>query len=219
MDMQILKRLWRFIVRMDVVSILIVVLLGLAALGSCFPPLPSSIEANPTSFSLWQAQARMRYGAFMDILISAGAFRFFRSPLFLLSLAILTTSTLICTLDRWKAVWRRTFHHEISCSAAASDPRFPPLTFEELDQVSIESSVLSPLRRITDINEIQVGTHGLVIYYAGSQGVLLPQVPVEEGWDPQAFLENLWFKVRLPSNSLQAKPTMYTITALVFGEE
>ncbi|KPK88946.1 MAG: hypothetical protein AMJ88_18255, partial [Anaerolineae bacterium SM23_ 63] len=118
MDMQILKRLWHFIVRMDVVSILIVVLFGLAALGSCFPQLSSSTEANPTNFSLWQAQARTRYGALMDILTSVGVFHFFRSPLFLLSLSILAASTLICTLDRWKAVWRQTFHHEISCSDA-----------------------------------------------------------------------------------------------------
>jgi cytochrome c biogenesis protein len=118
MGMQILKRLWRFIVRMDVVSILIVVPLGLAAIGSCFPQLPSSIETDPTNFSLWQTQARMRYGAFVDMLTSAGAFHFFHSPLFLLSLAVLVVSTLICTLDRWKALWRRTFLHEISYSDA-----------------------------------------------------------------------------------------------------
>jgi AmmeMemoRadiSam system protein B/AmmeMemoRadiSam system protein A len=108
---------------------------------------------------------------------------------------------------------------EMAASAATSDPRFPPLTFEELAQVSIEISVLSPLKRITDIDEVQVGTHGLVIYYAGAQGVLLPQVPVEQGWDRQAFLENLCLKAGLPSDCWQAQPTLYTFTALVFGEE
>jgi cytochrome c biogenesis protein ResB len=119
MDMQILKWLWRFIVRMDVVSILIVLLLGLAVLGSCFPQLPSRFESDQTTFSLWQTQARICYGAFTDILTSIGVFHFFRSPMFLFSLAIVAASTLICTLDRWKSVWRRTFRHEISCTDAA----------------------------------------------------------------------------------------------------
>jgi cytochrome c biogenesis protein ResB len=118
MGMQILKRLWRFIVRMDVVSILIALPLVLAALGSCFPQLSLSIESDQTNLSLWQAQARTRYGSFTDILTSVGVFHFFRSPVFLSSLAILAASTLICTLDRWKAVWRRTFHQEIGCSDA-----------------------------------------------------------------------------------------------------
>jgi cytochrome c biogenesis protein ResB len=118
MVMQILKRLWHFIVRMDVVSILIALPLVLAALGSCFPQLPFNIESDQTNLSLWQAQARTRYGAFTDILTSIGVFHFFRSPVFLSSIAILAASTLICTLDRWKAVWRRTFHREIACSDA-----------------------------------------------------------------------------------------------------
>lgn len=118
MDMQIIKRLWRFLVRMDVVSILIVLLLILAALGSCFPQLPPSIETDPASLSLWQARAHTRYGTLTNTLISIGVFHIFRSPLFILSLVILSLSTLICTLDRWKAVWRRTFHYEIACSDA-----------------------------------------------------------------------------------------------------
>ena len=108
---------------------------------------------------------------------------------------------------------------EMAASAATSDPRFPPLTFEELDQVSIEISVLSPLRRITDIDLIEVGKHGLVIHQSGRQGVLLPQVAAEEGWDRQAFLENLCLKAGLPFDCWQAQPILYTFTALVFGEE
>ncbi len=118
MDMQILKRLWRFIVRMDVVSILIVLMLGLAALGSLFPQLSPEIETDSSTLSLWQEQIQNRYGAFTEILFSLGMFHFFRTPLFILVLVILALSTLICTLDRWKAVWRRTFHRQISCSDA-----------------------------------------------------------------------------------------------------
>jgi len=108
---------------------------------------------------------------------------------------------------------------EMAVSAATSDPRFPQLTLEELEQVSIEISVLSPLRRITDIEQIEVGTHGLVIIQAGRQGVLLPQVPIEQGWDREVFLENLCLKAGLPSDCWTEKPALYTFTALVFEEE
>lgn len=107
---------------------------------------------------------------------------------------------------------------ELAIAAATSDPRFPPLSSEELDEVSIEISVLSPLQRITDTRQIEVGTHGLVILQAGRQGVLLPQVPVEEGWDREEFLENLCLKAGLMPNCWTSQPALYTFTATVFGE-
>ncbi len=108
---------------------------------------------------------------------------------------------------------------EIAVSAATSDPRFPPMAADELDKVSIEISVLSPLRRITDIDQIKVGTHGLVVVQGGRQGVLLPQVPVEQGWDREEFLENLCLKAGLPSDCWTGRPALYAFTAVVFGEE
>ena len=108
---------------------------------------------------------------------------------------------------------------EMAVSAATSDPRFPQLTLEELEQVSIEISILSPLKRITEFEQIEVGTHGLVIIHAGQRGVLLPQVPVEQGWDREVFLENLCLKAGLPPDCWTEKPTLYTFTALVFDEE
>ncbi len=107
---------------------------------------------------------------------------------------------------------------EMAVSAATSDPRFPPLTAEELDEVSIEISVLSPLRRVTDIEQIQVGTHGLMIVQNGQRGVLLPQVPVEQGWNREEFLENLCLKAGLPGNCWTEQPILYAFTALVFEE-
>jgi cytochrome c biogenesis protein ResB len=103
---------------MDVVSILIILLLSLAALGSLFPQLPSKIETDLSKLSVWQEHVHMRYGALTEILTLFGVFHFFGTPLFILLLIILSLSTLICTLDRWKAVWRRTFHSEIGCSDA-----------------------------------------------------------------------------------------------------
>jgi AmmeMemoRadiSam system protein A len=107
---------------------------------------------------------------------------------------------------------------EMAVAAATSDPRFPPLTAEELEQTSIEISILSPLRRITDTQQVEVGTHGLVILQAGQQGVLLPQVPVENGWDREEFLENLCLKAGLPDDCWADRPTLYAFTAMVFEE-
>lgn len=107
---------------------------------------------------------------------------------------------------------------EMAVAAASSDPRFDPLTAEELDEVSIEISVLSPLRRITEPQQIQVGTHGLVLVQGGRQGVLLPQVPVEKGWSRDEFLANLCLKAGLPANCWAEQPALYTFTAAVFGE-
>jgi AmmeMemoRadiSam system protein B/AmmeMemoRadiSam system protein A len=108
---------------------------------------------------------------------------------------------------------------EMAVAAATEDSRFPPLTVEELDEVDIEISVLSPLRRVTDIEQIEVGTHGLVIVKAGQQGVLLPQVPVEEGWDREEFLEHLCLKAGLLPNCWTEQPALYAFTAVVFGEK
>lgn len=108
---------------------------------------------------------------------------------------------------------------ELAVSAATSDPRFPPLTAEELDEVNVEISVLSPMRRLTDTQQIEIGTHGLVILQNGRQGVLLPQVPVDEGWDREEFLEHLCIKANLAPDCWTDQPTLYSFTAAVFGEK
>ncbi len=107
---------------------------------------------------------------------------------------------------------------EMAVAAATEDPRFPPLTREELERVHLEISVLSPLRRLTDPTQIEVGTHGLLIVKGGQQGLLLPQVAVEEGWDREAFLEGLCRKAGLPAGCWREGATLYTFTAVVFGE-
>jgi AmmeMemoRadiSam system protein B/AmmeMemoRadiSam system protein A len=107
---------------------------------------------------------------------------------------------------------------EMAVAAATADPRFPPLTAEELDAVNIEISILSPLRRLSDVRDIQVGVHGLVILSAGRQAVLLPQVALEQGWDRQEFLDNVCLKAGLFPNCWNESATLYTFTAVVFGE-
>jgi AmmeMemoRadiSam system protein B/AmmeMemoRadiSam system protein A len=107
---------------------------------------------------------------------------------------------------------------QAAVSAATQDPRFPPLTLEELNQITIEISVLSPLSRVRELEDIQVGKHGLLIASGGQQGVLLPQVATEEGWTREEFLRGLCRKAGLPEDAWQHGAALYTFTAIVFGE-
>jgi AmmeMemoRadiSam system protein B/AmmeMemoRadiSam system protein A len=101
--------------------------------------------------------------------------------------------------------------------AAFRDPRFPPVKEKELPELDIEISVLTPLRRITDVREIEVGKHGIYIIKGGWSGLLLPQVATEYGWDRQAFLEHTCQKAGLPSNAWKEKDAeIYIFSADIF---
>jgi AMMECR1 domain-containing protein len=84
--------------------------------------------------------------------------------------------------------------------------------------VKLEISILSPLHRVTDLNAIRVGTDGLMIVKYGARGVFLPQVPVQEGWDRDAYLENLCLKAGLERGCWRENASLYSFTAFVFGE-
>ena len=88
-----------------------------------------------------------------------------------------------------------------AASAATGDPRFPCVTVAELTEIGIEISVLSPLRRVTDPVEIQVGVHGLHISRGDRRGLLLPQVATEFGWDREMFLRQTCMKAGLPPDA------------------
>lgn len=107
---------------------------------------------------------------------------------------------------------------QMAAAAATEDPRFSPLALEELGDVTLEVSVLSPFFRLTDLERIQVGVHGLMILAAGQQGLILPQVAVEEGWDRDAYLEALCQKAGLGPGCWQEGAAIYAFTAQVFGE-
>jgi AmmeMemoRadiSam system protein A len=106
---------------------------------------------------------------------------------------------------------------DTAVSAASRDPRFPPVSNEELNQLSIKISILSPLVQVEDILEIEVGVHGVMIIHAGRRGILLPQVPVERGWDRKTFLENVCLKAGLPPDTWKEMPDLYSFTTLEFG--
>jgi len=104
--------------------------------------------------------------------------------------------------------------------AAFGDPRFPPLKKEELSQLHIEISALSPMIPCPNPQQVKVGVHGLLLTGRGRSGVLLPQVPVEQGWDLKEYLDYICVKAGLSPGSYEAPDTqLYTFTAIVFGEE
>ena len=88
----------------------------------------------------------------------------------------------------------------IAGRAAIADPRFSPVTEDELVGIQIEISILSPLKEISSIEEIFVGTHGLFIQAGMFRGLLLPQVAVAQRWNRIQFLEETCIKAGLPPN-------------------
>jgi hypothetical protein len=106
---------------------------------------------------------------------------------------------------------------EMADAAAFRDPRFTPVKEKELSELDFEISVLTPLKRTTDVNDIQVGKHGIYIKKGWYSGLLLPQVATEYGWDRQAFLEHTCQKAGLPSNAWKEKDTeLYIFSADIF---
>lgn len=108
----------------------------------------------------------------------------------------------------------------MAVAAATEDPRFPAMQSEELDQAHIEISVLTPMKRISDPQSVIVGEHGLYIRKNYLSGLLLPQVPVEWGWDRETFLSQTCRKAGLPETAWKDPDTeIYCFTAEVFGED
>jgi AmmeMemoRadiSam system protein B/AmmeMemoRadiSam system protein A len=107
---------------------------------------------------------------------------------------------------------------EAAIYAATRDPRFPPVTAEETKELEFEISVLTPLREIFNPALVQVGRHGIVISRDGQQGVLLPQVPVENSWDRETFLQEGCLKAGLPSDAWRKGAQIFVFEAIVFHE-
>jgi AmmeMemoRadiSam system protein A len=106
---------------------------------------------------------------------------------------------------------------ETAVSAAFQDTRFLPVTLEESSRLQIEISVLSPMFPIS-ADQVEVGTHGLLIRKGGRSGLLLPQVPLEYGWDRLMFLQQTCYKAGLPPDAWQHGAALEAFTAEVFGE-
>lgn len=107
---------------------------------------------------------------------------------------------------------------ETAVAAAMHDTRFSPVTPEELPKLEYEISVLSPLQTI-DPEDVEVGKHGLVVTFGGRRGLLLPQVPVEHGWDRETFLSQTCVKAGLPQDAWERGAEVQAFTAEIFGSE
>ena len=108
---------------------------------------------------------------------------------------------------------------ECAISAAVGDPRFVPITGDELSVIDFEISVLAPMQRVIDINEIEVGKHGLLVSKRGYRGLLLPQVATAYGWDRETFLRETCRKAGLRYDDWKDGATIHRFNAFVFGEK
>jgi AmmeMemoRadiSam system protein A len=108
-----------------------------------------------------------------------------------------------------------------AADAASEDPRFPPVTLQELSELSVEVSVLGPLEPIDphDPEAIALGRHGLVAEQDDRRGLLLPQVATEWGWTAEQFLRQTCVKAGLPPDAWQRGARISRFEAEVFGDE
>jgi len=107
---------------------------------------------------------------------------------------------------------------ETAIYAATQDPRFPPVDAAEVRELAYEISVLMPAKEIADPALVVVGRHGIVISQGGRKGVLLPQVPVENGWDRETFLAQGCIKAGLASDAWRKGARIAVFEAIVFHE-
>ncbi|UCE45152.1 MAG: TIGR00296 family protein [Methanobacteriota archaeon] len=114
---------------------------------------------------------------------------------------------------------------ESAISAASRDPRFPPVSVDELDRITVEVSLLTPPEEIVTEEQsslpeqISVGEDGLIVERGGARGLLLPQVPVEWNWDPEEFLCQTCMKAGVgPDAWLMPDTRVFRFRAEVFSE-
>lgn len=104
--------------------------------------------------------------------------------------------------------------------SAVNDPRFPPVTYDEVSKLLIEISVLSEPKPITNYNQIILGEHGLIVEEDGRRGLLLPQVATENNFTLEEFLTAICRKAGLYPYLWREKIlNLFVFTADVFKEE
>lgn len=108
---------------------------------------------------------------------------------------------------------------DAAVSAATQDFRFQSIKIEELPKTNIEISVLSLPKPIKDISEIEVGEHGIIISKGSNKGLLLPQVPLEYGWDRETYLNHGCLKAGLEQDAWRKGVHIEVFSAQVFSEE
>jgi AmmeMemoRadiSam system protein A len=108
---------------------------------------------------------------------------------------------------------------DMAIEAAFADPRFDPLSKDEVNDIELEISVLSPLRKISNADEIEVGTHGLLIKKGFYSGLLLPQVATQYHWTRDEFLQHTCRKAGLGPDDWKKGAQLYVFSAQIFSEK
>jgi AmmeMemoRadiSam system protein A len=106
----------------------------------------------------------------------------------------------------------------MAVAAASRDTRFDPLSLEELGRLHIEISVLGLPELVQNPNDIEVGRHGIIVSKGYYKGLLLPQVPVEHGWDRETYLRHGCLKAGLGPDEWKIGAKIEVFTAQVFSE-
>lgn len=104
-----------------------------------------------------------------------------------------------------------------AAGAAARDPRFPAVRASELPLLTVELTLLSDMREVHRLDELQVGQHGVVIEAYGRRALLLPKVAPRMKWSRQELLENLCSKAALPVDTWPAAGTLFSFEAQSFS--
>ena len=103
-------------------------------------------------------------------------------------------------------------------AAATADPRFSPLNRDELSQVHIEISLLTPPMPVAGPQDVTPGTHGIIVSQGEHRGLLLPQVAAEHGWKAETLLSQAAVKAGLPADAWRSGARIDVFTAEVFSE-
>jgi AmmeMemoRadiSam system protein A len=105
-------------------------------------------------------------------------------------------------------------------NSSMNDGRFRPVDADELEEIEIDISVLSPIKKISGVDKFIPGEHGIIIRLGGMSAVYLPQVATEQGWDREDTLSHLCNKAGLPSYAWKDESMeFFVFTAEVFHEE
>jgi len=118
-----------------------------------------------------------------------------------------------------QSIWQQVA--DMTISSAAKDPRFPVVSPQELNQINIEISILSPLKQISSWKDIDLPRHGVYLDYQGRTGTFLPQVAEETGWSKKEFLSQLCTQKMGLSSDCYRKSDMkiFVYTAQVFSQK
>jgi len=116
-----------------------------------------------------------------------------------------------------KPLWESV--QEMALAAAFEDPRFPAVAANELGELDIEISILTVPQKVAGPDRVRVGVDGIIISKGFQRGLLLPQVPLEQGWDLEQYISYGCRKAGLPADEWRREVRIETFQAIVFAEK